>query len=139
MAEPKTKPNAASVDAFLEAIPDDQVRKDCAVLVDIMQKAAKAPPKMWGAGIVGFGTYRHQYAGGREADNMLIAFAPRKANITLYINAGFEEYDELMSRFGKHGGSSKSCVHIKRLADVHLPTLRKVLALSVKQTRKTAP
>ena len=135
MAEIKTKRNDASVDDFLNAIKDDEVRNDCWTIVDIMQKATKAKPEMWGSSIVGFGRYHYKYASGREGDWMLIAFSPRKQNITLYIWSGFEGYDELMTQLGKHS-SGKGCVYIKRLSDVHLPTLKKLINASVKHKRK---
>jgi uncharacterized protein DUF1801 len=136
MAQPKTTRNNASVGGFLNSIKDDQVRKDCWAIVDIMQKATKAKPKMWGASIVGFGTYRCTYANGREADWMVTAFSPRKQNITVYLMGGFERYGELMATVGKHT-RGKSCLHIKRLSDVHLPTLKKLVNASVKHVIKT--
>ena len=120
---------------FLNLIQDDQARNDCWTIVDIMQKATKSKPQMWGSNIVGFGTYHYKYASGREADWMLIAFSPRKQNITLYIGAGFEGYDELLAKLGKHG-CGKSCLYIKRLSDIHLPTLKKFVAASVKHMIK---
>lgn len=131
MTEIKTKLNNASVDDFLNSIKDEQVRQDCWTILDIMQKATKAKPQMWGSSIVGFGSYRYKYAGGREADWMLIAFSPRRQNITLYLTAGFEGCDELMARLGKHSGG-KSCLYLKRLSDVHLPTLKKLIKASVR-------
>jgi len=136
MAELKTKRNDASVDDFLDSIKDEQVRKDCRTIADIMQKATKAKPQMWGSAIVGFGSRRYKYDSGREIDWMLIAFSPRKQNITLYISSGFEGYDELMARLGKHS-CGKGCVYIKRLSDVHLPTLEKLIKGSVKHLIKT--
>jgi hypothetical protein len=138
MAELKTKRNDASVGDFLDAIKDEQVRKDCLAIADIMQKATKAKPQMWGAGIVGFGSRRYKYASGREIDWMLIAFSPRKQNITLYISSGFEGYDELTAKLGKHS-CGKGCLYIKRLSDVHLPTLKKLINASVKHMLKTNP
>jgi len=138
MAELKTKRNDASVDDFLDSIKDEQVRKDCRAIADIMQKAAKAKPQMWGSGIVGFGSRRYKYASGREIDWMLIAFSPRKQNITLYISSGFDGYDELTAKLGKHS-SGKGCLYIKRLSDVHLPTLKKLINASVKHMLKTNP
>lgn len=138
MAELKTKLNDASVDEFLDSIKDEQVRQDCRTIAGIMQKAAKAKPKMWGAGIVGFGSYRYRYASGREGDWMLTAFSPRKQNITLYIMGGFEQYDELMEQLGKHT-CRKSCVYIKRLSDIHVPTLRKLVNASVKHMLESPP
>jgi hypothetical protein len=136
MAELKTKLTQASVEDFLNSIKDDQVRQDCWVIVDIMQKAAKAKPQMWGTSIIGFGSYRCKYASGREADWMLIGFSPRKQNITLYIMAGFEQYDEMLVQLGKHT-HAKSCLYIKRLSDIHLPTLKKLIKASVQHMIKT--
>src|SRR5271169_1796841 len=110
MAEPKTQVNDASVADFLNAIPEAQVREDCRAIAGIMQAAAKAEPKMWGGNIVGFGLSRYVYAGGREADWPLIAFSPRKQNITLYIMAGSEEYGELLSKLGRHS-RGKGCLY----------------------------
>src|SRR5207244_2484958 len=115
MAEPKTKRNDAPVDDFLNSIKDGDVRRDCRAIVDIMRKATKAGPQMWGSSIVGFGSYRYKYADGHEASWMLTAFSPRKQNITLYIYGGFEGYDELMAQLGKHS-CGKSCIYIKRLS-----------------------
>lgn len=136
MAELKTKLNDASVDGFLNAIKDEQVRQDCRVIAEIMQKATKAEPKMWGTSIVGFGNCHYKYASGREGDWMLVAFSPRKQNITLYISAGFEGRDEMLDKLGKHS-CGKGCLYIKRLSDVHLPTLKKLISASVKQMLKT--
>ncbi len=136
MAELKTKLTAASVDDFLNAIKDDQVRTDCWTIIEIMQKATKAKPKMWGAGIVGFGSRKYKYADGREMEWMLIAFSPRKQNITLYIDPGFDGCNELMAQLGKHS-RGKSCLYIKRLSDVHIPTLKKIIGASVQHVRQS--
>lgn len=136
MAEPKTKVNNASVAKFLNAIQDEKVRQDCWAIVDMMQAATKAEPKMWGTNIVGFGSYHYVYASGKEGDWPLTAFSPRKQNITLYIMAGFEQYDELLTKLGKHA-CGKACLYIKRLEDVHQPTLKKLINASVKHMIKT--
>jgi Domain of unknown function (DU1801) len=138
MTEIKTKLNDAPVADFLNSIKDEQVRKDCWTIVDIMQEATKAKPQMWGTSIVGFGSYHYKYASGREADWMLTAFSPRKQNITLYLSADFEGRGELMAQLGKHS-CGKGCIYIKRLSDVHLPTLKKLIKGSVKHMLKTNP
>src|SRR5262249_13250650 len=138
MAELKTKRNDASVDDFLNAIKDEQVRKDCRAIADIMQKATKAKPQMWGAGIVGFGSRRYKYASGREIDWMLIAFSPRKQNITLYISSGFDGFDELTAKLGKNS-CGKGWLYIHPLPAIHLPTLKKLINASVKHILKTFP
>jgi len=136
MAELKTKRTDASVDDFLNSIKDDQVRKDCWTIAEMMQKATNAKPEMWGPSIIGFGSRRYKYPNGREMDWMVIAFSPRKQNITLYLSRDFEGYDELMEQLGKHS-CSKACLYIKRLSDIHLPTLKKLINGSVKHLKKT--
>jgi hypothetical protein len=134
MAEAKTKVNKASVADFLKAIPDGQVREDCRTIAGIMQSASKASAKMWGPSIVGFGEHRVVYAGGREADWMMIGFSPRKQNIVLY---GVHQNDELLAKLGTHS-CGKGCLYIKRLSDVHVPTLKKLVSVSVQRKAKTA-
>jgi Domain of unknown function (DU1801) len=136
MAELKTKRTDASVDDFLNSIKDEQVRQDCWTIADMMQKATKAKPQMWGPSIVGFGSRRYKYNSGREMDWMLIAFSPRKQNITLYLASDYEGYEELMAQLGKHS-CSKACLYIKRLSDIHLPTLKKLINASLKHIKKT--
>ena len=135
MAELKTKVNNASVDKFLKGIQDERVREDCYKIMDIMQKATKAEPKMWGTSIIGFGSYHYKYASGREGDWMLTGFSPRKQNLTLYIMPGFEEYDSLMKDLGKHT-TGKSCLYIKKLEDIDTKVLKKLVAQSVKKMKK---
>jgi uncharacterized protein DUF1801 len=135
MPEAKTKLTGASVDDFLDAIENDQVRDDCRTIAGIMEKAAKAPPRMWGSNIVGFGSHRSTYASGREAEWMLTAFSPRKQNITLYLGH-LDEQRDLLDKLGTHS-CGKGCLYIKRLSDVHLPTLTKLVKSSVTLARKS--
>jgi Domain of unknown function (DU1801) len=138
MAELKTKQSDASVHDFLESITNQQTRNDCQTIVQIMEKATNSEPKMWGAGIIGFGTYHYQYASGREDDWMRIGFSPRKQNIVLYIINGYLEYEELLSKLGKHS-IGKSCLYIKKLSDINLPTLEKLIQASVQHMSEKYP
>ena len=136
MAELKTKLTDASVTDYLNAIENEQVRQDCFVILEIMQEATKAKPQMWGDSIVGFGTYHYVYASGREGDWPLTGFASRKKNITLYIMAGFEQYEELLSRLGKFS-RGKACLYIKRLSDIDMPMLKELVQASVDRMIRT--
>ena len=131
MAKLKTQKTNASVSAFLKSIADDDRRKDCQTLVRVMKRAVGAEPKMWGSSIVGFGHYHYRYASGRENDWFLAGFSPRKQDLTLYIMAGFDRYDALMAKLGKHK-TGKSCLYIKRLADVDVAVLEELISASVK-------
>jgi Domain of unknown function (DU1801) len=112
--ELKTKENEACVEDFLNTIDDEIVRNDCNVISEMMSKATNAAAKMWGASIVGFGSYYYKSDSGREGDWMIIGFSPRKANISLY---GLSLGDDLLAKLGKHK-TGKGCLYIKKLSDV---------------------
>lgn len=132
----KTVPTDASVTAFLEAVPDERKRADAFALLDLMREATGEEPRMWGPSIVGFGTYHYRYPSGREGDMFLAGFSPRKGALSLYIMAGFDEYEELMARLGKHS-TGKACLYVKRLSDVDLPTLAEIVCRSAGHVRAT--
>ena len=138
MAEPKTLPTSASVRDFLDDIEDDQKRRDCKAVAKLMRRVTGKSPKMWGTGIVGFGTYHYRYASGREGDWPLVGFAPRKRDLTLYIMAGFDRHEALMKKLGKHS-TGKSCLYIKTLDDVNLEVLEDLIAASVKLVSQRYP
>ncbi|MBI5350392.1 MAG: DUF1801 domain-containing protein [Chloroflexi bacterium] len=137
MAELKTKLNKASVEKFLNGIKDETKRKDAFAILKLMQKVTKEKPKMWGSSIVGFGSYHYKYASGREGDWMLIGFSPRVQRLTLYIMPGFERYDALLKKLGKHK-TGKSCLYINALEDVDAKVLEKLIEESVKVMRKSS-
>lgn len=131
----KTKPTGASVEKFLKQIPDETRREDCRQVARMMEEITGEKPTMWGPSIIGFGTYHYEYASGHQGDWPIAAFSPRKQDLTLYLMPGFEQHRELMEKLGKHS-TGKSCLYIKRLSDVHVPTLKKLIRESVKQMRK---
>ena len=135
MAELKTKQTNASVDKFLNQISDQTRREDCFKVVKMMEEITGEKPKMWGPSIVGFGMYHYKYASGREGDWPITAFSPRKKDLTIYIMPGFENYPELMEKLGKHS-TGKSCLYIKQLSDIHVPTLKKLIRQSVKLMKR---
>ena len=135
MAELKTKLNNTSVDKFIKGIKDEQARADCFKILDMMQKATKAEPKMWGTSIIGFGNYHYKYASGHEGDWFLTGFSPRKQNLTLYIMGRFEGHEELLGKLGKHS-LGKGCLYIKKLADVDTKSLKQLVNNSVKRMSK---
>jgi Domain of unknown function (DU1801) len=130
MAELKTKKTNASVAKFLNGVTDEQRRKDCFKLVDIMKAATKLEPAMWGTSIVGFGRHQYKYTSGRELEWFLVGFSPRKQDLTLYIMPGVERYPALMKKLGKHK-TGKSCLYIKSLEDIDLPTLKQLIKESI--------
>lgn len=135
MAELKTKKTVASVEDFLAGITPEKKRQDATALCELMTKATKLEPKMWGSSMVGFGDYHYRYESGHEGDTFLVGFSPRKANLTLYIMPGFEPYAALLSKLGKYK-TGKSCLYINTLDDVDLPTLRKIIQSAFADMKK---
>jgi Domain of unknown function (DU1801) len=135
MAELKTKVNEASVEEFLSNIPDEKKRKDAFEVLELMQTIMKQPPKMWGTNIVGFGSYKYKYESGREGEWFLTGFSPRKQDLTLYINGGFEDHDDLIQQLGKYK-TGKVCLYVKKLEDIKLPVLKKLIKASIKEVKE---
>ena len=131
MAELKTKETGASVEAFLRSVPDAERRRDCRAVVDLMRRATRAEPRMWGPSIVGFGRRHYRYESGREGDWFVAGFSPRKANLTLYLTSYFDGRDALIRKLGKCK-AGRACLYINRLADVDLDVLEKLVRQSVK-------
>jgi hypothetical protein len=130
MAENKTKATEASVEKYFSAIEDPARRKDCEALAKLMTKATRQPPKMWGPSIVGFGSYHYKYESGREGDMCLVGFSSRKGDISVYGLGGSPDHERLLAGLGKHK-AGKGCLYIRRLSDVDLKVLERLVVGAV--------
>ena len=135
MAELKTKQTNASVEDFLKKVEDEKKRKDAFEILEFIKKITGEKPKMWGPGIIGFGTFRLKYPNGREIDWMLTGFSPRKQNLTIYIMTGFDHYEEMLQKLGKYK-TGKSCLYIKKLEDIDKDVLADMIRSSIDFLRK---
>jgi hypothetical protein len=133
MAELKTKQTDASVKKFIEAVPDEQKRKDAFAILEMMQRATKLEPKMWGPSIIGFGSVHYKYESGHEGDMCLMGFSPRKQSISLYLPGGQTAYLKELHQLGKHK-TGKGCLYINKLADVDGAVLNKMFEKGVKSS-----
>ncbi|MBS3913390.1 MAG: DUF1801 domain-containing protein [Bacteroidetes bacterium] len=132
MAENKTKQNEGSVTDFLNAVQDEQKRKDSFAVLKMMQEATGETPKMWGASLIGFGFVRIKSpATGREVDWFKIGFSPRKANLSLYLNGKLLKDEKIMSKLGKHK-TGVGCLYINKLSDVDLKLLKEMIEKTAK-------
>lgn len=120
----KTVAHTGDVDAFLASAPH---AADAAALAQLMSRVTGQPPAMWGPSIVGFGRYRYRYDSGREGEMCRVGFAPRKADLVLYVGASRPEQAALLPQLGKHK-TGKGCVYLKRLADVDQGVLERIVA-----------
>lgn len=136
MAELKTKRSRASVPKFIQSIEDDARRRDAKELLAIFKEATGMRAVLWGESIVGFGSYHYKSdRSTQEGDWPLVGFSPRKQNLTIYIMPGFKEYGALLEKLGPHN-KSVGCLYLKRLSDVHIPTLRTLIKRSVRDMQK---
>jgi hypothetical protein len=140
VAELKTQKTTASVSGFINAIEDDQKRKDSKTLVAMMTKATKTKPVMWGPAIIGFGDHSYTGASGKATKWFEVGFSPRKAALSLYLMGGKDK--ALLAKLGPSSTSGTTmdagCLYIKRLDDVDKPTLQKLIETSVKKVRTRA-
>lgn len=134
MAEVKTRKTKASVKEFIDAIPDEQQRKDSKIVDKLMRELSGEKPAMWGPSIVGYGSCTYAYASGRTGDWPLIGFSPRKNALTLYVLGDYPRRDELLARLGKHT-IGKSCLYLKKLSDVDPAVLRELIVAALEHAR----
>ena len=135
MAKNKTAETSVSVNDFINSVKDETKRKDSFSLIDLIEKQTGFEPKMWGPGIIGFGSYHYKYDTGHEGDSPLIGFSPRAAAITLYLSAQFENREDLLEKLGKHK-TGKGCIYIKKLGDINIETLQKMIANHIRNIQK---
>lgn len=133
--EVKTKKNNKSVASFLNSVEDPKKRKQAKELNKIFKEITTEKPKMWGTSIVGYGEYHYKYASGREGDWMITGFSPRKSNLTVYIMPGYDLMQDDLKKLSKVK-NGKSCLYIKDLDEIHLPTLKKMIRKGYKDMKK---
>ena len=134
-AKNKTVETEMKVSDYIANIEDDSRRADCQKILDMMSRISGNDPKIWGtslkSGIVGFGNYHYKYDSGREGDSLRTGFSSRAQNISIYIMPGYQDFDDELSRLGKHK-MGKSCLYIKRLSDVDETVLEEIVTKGLK-------
>lgn len=136
MSELKTKINDASVEEFIDQIPDETKRNDSIKLLEMFERITGENAKMWGSAIIGFGQYHYKSErSSQEGDWPLVAFSPRKANLSLYLTYDVEQFADLFSKLGKHK-TGKGCLYINKLADVDIAVLEQAIDQAYKVAKK---
>ena len=135
MTKNKTTQNASPVEDFINAVDNEQKRKDSWDMIALMKKITGSEPKMWGSSLVGFGSYHYKYESGREGDFFITGFSPRKAAFTVYIMPGFSEYADLMEQLGPYK-TGKSCLYLKNLDVIDLGILEQIISKSGEDMRE---
>jgi Domain of unknown function (DU1801) len=138
MAETKTKPTGASVDAYLASRASPEQLADCKAIMAICERVTKQQPKMWGPSIVGYGSYTYRYESGHSGESCLVGFAVRGKELVVYLMAQKPEQLDLLAKLGRHR-MGKSCLYLKRLADLDVKVLEALIAGSVADVRRRYP
>lgn len=133
MAENKTKPTDADVDAFLDAVESHRRREDARRVLTIMREVTDQEPVMWGPSMIGFGTVHYRYDTGREGDMFAVGLSPRKAALTVYLAEDFDGREELLAQLGPHA-TGRACLYLTRLDGVDLDVLRQLIESSYDHT-----
>jgi hypothetical protein len=138
MAEPKTKPTRASVDAYLASRASPEQLTDCKAIMAMCKRVTRQKPKMWGPSIVGYGSYTYMYESGHTGNACLVGFAVRGKELVVYLIAENPEQVVLLAKLGRHK-MGKACLYFKRLADLDVKVLEALIAGSVAEVRRRYP
>ncbi|WP_421792469.1 DUF1801 domain-containing protein [Hyphobacterium sp.] len=138
MSENKTKPTAITPADFIASVEHDGRREDAKTLLDLFERMTGWKAKMWGPSIIGFGEYHYKYDSGREGDFLATGFSPRKANLSIYIMPGYQDYEGILARLGKHK-HGKSCLYVNKLADIDLDVLEELVKAGLDDLSKKYP
>ena len=136
MHENKTRPTDQNVIDFLNSVGHKTRREDSFALLTMMEEITGEDAVMWGSSIVGFGRHHYKYESGREGDMLHIGFSPRKQSMTLYIMPGFDNYEDMLAKLGKHK-IGKACLYVNKLADVDENVLRSLIKRSYEHMKET--
>lgn len=116
-------PDPASV---LAAVEPEGRRHDARRLDAIFREVTGWQPILWPPGILGYGRYDYRYASGRTGSYLATGFAPRRANLVLYIMPGYSDFGGILDRLGPHR-AGKACLYLTRLDRVDQGALRDLI------------
>ena len=133
--EIKTKQTDQSVNSFIDALPDEQVRTDSYELVKMLQSSSGEEPKIWGGSMIGFGSYSYKSASGCHGEWFVIGFAPRKGKFSIYLMSGLMDNQDLLKKLGKYK-TGKGCLYVNKLADIDKTVLKQLVNESIKSNKQ---
>lgn len=138
MAQNKTVATQVDVADFIASVEHPVRRADAETLDAMFRRVTGWAPRMWGPTIIGYGEYHYTYDSGREGDFLATGFSPRKANQSIYVMPGYQDYGDILSRLGKHK-MGKSCLYVTKLADVDLSVLEELVRAGLADLGKLYP
>lgn len=134
MSTPRDLTPPDDVLALIDGLASARKRTDARWLLDSLSAVTGHPPRLISATSIGFGQYRFPYADGTTGTSALAAFAPRKANLVVYVMPGFKDYADELAALGKHK-TGACCLYINKLADVDTDVLTAIVTDAVRVMR----
>ncbi|MGD7789339.1 DUF1801 domain-containing protein [Propionibacteriaceae bacterium Y1700] len=131
MAEPKTRPTDADVDAFLDAAATLRRVEEGHRLNAIMREVTGTEPVMWGPSMIGYGSYHYVSPANprTHGDWPKVAFSPRRSAISLYGLKDLPEGAALLPQLGPYTEGA-GCVYVKRLDLINESVLRQLITIA---------
>lgn len=135
MADNKTRPTRASVDAYLASRAGPAQLADCKAIMAMFRRVTKQQPRMWGASMVGYGSQEYRTPAGRTGEMPLAAFAIRGRDLVVYMSAEGAKQKALLRKVGKHS-HGRTCLYFRRLADLDQAVLEKIVIGSIAEAKQ---
>ena len=129
-----TGPGARTVADYLGGLDADR-RHDAERLIAIYSDATGYQPVIWSGSMVGFGRYDYTYDSGHSGTSFATGFAARKAELSIYIQAGLGNFGSILARLGKHR-TGTSCLYLKRLEAADEGALRDLIKAGLDELGK---
>lgn len=127
------KNSARTVDEYIENVPEDR-REAILFLHDFIQKAAPNLTPHFASNMLGYGSFTYLDSKKQPQDWPVVALANQKNYISLYLCAldnGQYVAEQHASELG-NVNVGKSCIRLKKLEDVNLDALKKVIKIGAK-------
>lgn len=124
------KNSATSIKEYIANVPEDR-RETITFLHKFIQQAAPKLKPHYAANMLGYGSMTYLDAKKQPVDWPIIALANQKNYISIYVCVvtGTEYAAEKFAADLGKVSVGKSCIRIKKLEDVNLPALKRVIKL----------
>jgi len=132
----KTRRTNEDVADYIASLESERRRDESKQIVLMMEEIAAEPATLWGASIIGCGTFRYRLANGSCEEICNLGFSPRSRAISFYGLLDSPEAESILPNLGKHKTSRGGCLYLNKLEDADLPSLRKLMKAAFRSRTK---
>ncbi len=119
---------AKSVEEYLATVPEER-KEAFLALHNFIQKSVPNLKPYFASNMIGYGSFKYRNYKKEIIDWPIIALANQKQYISIYVCSVIDS-EYVAEKYRKELGKVKvgrSCISIKKLEDINLPTLDKIL------------